>query len=124
MTAIGSDGLPPGTGGRPHPRTFATFPRVLGRYVRESGLLTLEEAIRRATSLPARIFGLRDRGRIERGAAADLVTFDPSTIADHATYDDPVLTVFRTAEWIPPAYRQAYLEGAARVLGREALRDC
>lgn len=41
-----------------------------------------------------------------------------------ATYDDPVLTVFRTAEWIPPAYRQAYLEGAARVLGREALRDC
>lgn len=90
MTAIGSDGLPPGTGGRPHPRTFATFPRVLGRYVRESGLLTLEEAIRRATSLPARIFGLRDRGRIERGAAADLVTFDPSTILDHATYDDPV----------------------------------
>ncbi|WP_109471558.1 N-acyl-D-amino-acid deacylase family protein [Ornithinimicrobium cavernae] len=89
MTAIGSDGLPPGTGGRPHPRTFGTFPRVLGHYVRDEQVLTLEEAVRRMTSLPADIFGLRDRGRISRHAAADLVTFDPDRIVDEATYDDP-----------------------------------
>lgn len=91
MTAIGSDGLPPGTGGRPHPRTFGTFPRVLGGYVREQGLLSLEEAVRRMTSLPAQIFGLADRGRIHRGAAADLVTFDADTITDRATYEDPAV---------------------------------
>lgn len=89
MTAIGSDGLPPGTGGRPHPRTFGTFPRVLGRYVRDEQLLGLEEAVRRMTSLPAQIFGLSDRGSIRRGAAADLVTFDADTIKDHATYEQP-----------------------------------
>lgn len=89
LTAIGSDGLPPGTGGRPHPRTFGTFPRVLGHYARDEGLMELPEAVRRMTSLPADIFGLRDRGRIRRGAVADLVTFDPETVIDRSTYDEP-----------------------------------
>lgn len=88
-TTIGSDGLPPGTGGRPHPRTFGTFPRVLGHYVRQEGLLALEEAVRRMTSLPADIFGLTDRGRLRRGAVADIVTFDPQEVGDRATYEDP-----------------------------------
>lgn len=89
MTAIGSDGLPPGTGGRPHPRTFGTFPRVLGRYVRDEHLITLEEAVRRMTSLAADIFGLPGRGRIQRGAVADLVSFDADRVVDRATYEDP-----------------------------------
>lgn len=89
LTAIGSDGLPPGTGGRPHPRTFGTFPRVLGHYARDLGLFTMEEAIRRMTQLPAQIFGLADRGVIRRGAAADLVVFNPQTVVDTATYEEP-----------------------------------
>lgn len=89
LTAIGSDGLPPGTGGRPHPRTFGTFPRVLGHYARDAGLMTMEEAVRRMTQLPAHIFGLTDRGTIRRGAVADLVTFDPASVIDTATYEHP-----------------------------------
>lgn len=89
LTAIGSDGLPPGTGGRPHPRTFGTFPRVLGHYARDEGVMSLEDAVRRMTQLPAQIFGLTDRGVIRRGAAADLVTFDPAAIIDTATYAEP-----------------------------------
>ena len=85
---IGSDGLPSPTG-KPHPRLYGTFPRVLGHYVREEGLLPLEEAVRRMTSLPADKFRLADRGRLEEGAWADIVVFDPQTIADIATYDDP-----------------------------------
>lgn len=90
FTAIGSDGLPPGTGGRPHPRTYGTFPRILGHYARDEGLMTVEEAVRRITQLPAEIFGITDRGVIRRGAVADLVTFDPTTITDTATYQDPI----------------------------------
>ena len=84
---IGSDGLPllP----HPHPRLWGTFPRVLGRYVRELGLVGLEEAVRRMASLPARTFGLADRGVVRQGAAADLVIFDPATVVDRATYEDP-----------------------------------
>ena len=85
---IGSDGLPSPTG-KPHPRLYGTFARVLGHYVREEGLLSLEEAVRRMTSLPADKFRLAKRGRVENGAWADLVVFDPQTIADVATYDDP-----------------------------------
>lgn len=90
LTAIGSDGLPPGTGGKPHPRTYGTFPRVLGHYAREEGLMTIEEAVRRMTQLPAEIFGIADRGVIRKGAVADLVTFDPKSVIDTATYQDPV----------------------------------
>ena len=87
-TMIGSDGLPT-LKGKPHPRLYGTFPRVLGRYVRELKLLSLEEAIHRMTGLPARKFGLSDRGIVREGAFADLVIFDPPVIEDMATYEDP-----------------------------------
>jgi N-acyl-D-aspartate/D-glutamate deacylase len=77
-------------GGMPvHPRNYGTFPRVLGRYVRDEGLLTLEAAVRTMTSLPAERFGLDGRGRIVEGAAADLVVFDPATVADAASFERP-----------------------------------
>jgi N-acyl-D-aspartate/D-glutamate deacylase len=85
---VGSDGIPD-LRGRPHPRLFGTFPRVLGRYVRERGTLGLAEAVRRMTSLSAETFGLVERGRVRAGFWADLVLFDPATIVDTATYDDP-----------------------------------
>ena len=85
---VGSDGIPD-LSGMPHPRLFGTFPRVLGRYVRERKLLSLEAAVRRMTSLPARVFGLVDRGVVREGAWADLVLFDPASIEDAATYDEP-----------------------------------
>ena len=85
---VGSDGIPD-LRGRPHPRLFGTFPRILGRYVRERHTLELEEAVRRMTSLAAETFGIVDRGRIQEGYWADLVLFDPETIVDTATYDDP-----------------------------------
>lgn len=75
--------------GVPHPRTFGTFPRIFGRFVRERETLDLAQAVRRMTSLPAEIFGLRDRGSIEPGKFADLVLFDPKRIRDRATYEDP-----------------------------------
>lgn len=85
---VGSDGIPD-LRGQPHPRLFGTFPRVLGRYVRERGTLSLEEAVRRMTSLSAETFGMVDRGRIREGFWADLVLFNPETVRDTATYDDP-----------------------------------
>jgi N-acyl-D-aspartate/D-glutamate deacylase len=90
-TAIASDGwIMDATGsGHPHPRNFGTFPRVLGHYARDLGILTLSEAIRRMTSLPASRLGLFDRGTIKPGAIADLVVLNPTTIADRSTYDDP-----------------------------------
>jgi N-acyl-D-amino-acid deacylase len=73
----------------PHPRTYGTFPRVLGEYVREQEILTLPEAIRKMTSLPAQRIGLKDRGALAPGKKADLVLFDAAMIADRATYQDP-----------------------------------
>jgi len=90
LTMIGSDGLPPGGGGKPHPRMWGTFPRVLSHYVRERGILTLEDAVRKMTSLPAARFGLQGRGEVRPGAVADLVVFDRETVHDPADYDDPV----------------------------------
>jgi N-acyl-D-amino-acid deacylase len=87
MTMIGSDGVP--APGKPHPRLWGTFPRVLGRYAREHGVLSFTEAVRRMTSLPASMFGLTDRGTVREGAFADLVVLDPTTIADVATYREP-----------------------------------
>jgi dihydroorotase/N-acyl-D-amino-acid deacylase len=89
-TMIGSDGLPPGVGGKPHPRLYGTFPRVLARYVRQRGTLDLATAVHKMTGLPADTFGLTGRGRIAPGQIADLVAFDPDTIADHCDYRDPV----------------------------------
>ncbi|MGI9328589.1 MAG: N-acyl-D-amino-acid deacylase family protein [Pseudomonadales bacterium] len=88
---VGSDGIPD-LRGRPHPRLFGTFPRVLGRYVRERGLLSLTEAVRRMTSLPAQLFGMVERGQLSEGYWADLVLFDPQQIRDTATYDEPQQT--------------------------------
>ena len=85
-TMIGSDGVP--AGAKPHPRLYGTFPRVLGRYVRD-GVLDLATAVHRMTGMPAARFRLADRGVIRPGAYADLVVFDPSHIEDTATYDDP-----------------------------------
>ena len=72
-----------------HPRSYGTFPRVLGHYVRERRVLTLAQAIRKMTSLPAERLGLRDRGRLRPGFAADLVLFDPATVRDRATFEHP-----------------------------------
>ena len=85
---VSSDG---GIGAR-HPRGAGSYPRVLGRYVRESRWLTLPEAIRKMTSLPAQRFKLRDRGLIRAGFKADLVVFDPDRIIDRATFQQPQLT--------------------------------
>jgi N-acyl-D-amino-acid deacylase len=84
---IGSDGMPHDQ--RPHPRQWGTFPRVLGHYARDRGLFTIEEAVRRMTGLPAKTFGIADRGEIRIGAFADLVLFDETRIRDCATFDDP-----------------------------------
>ena len=89
-TAFGSDGGIREFGlGKPHPRSYGTNARVLARYVREKHVLTLEDAIRRMTSLPARTFSLKDRGLIKSGMAADLVLFDPARVEDKATFSDP-----------------------------------
>ncbi len=88
LMMVGSDGIPD-LRGQPHPRLFGTFPRVLGRYVRERGVLALGEAVRRMTSLSCDRFGLVDRGRVVEGGWADLVLLDETTVIDRATYDDP-----------------------------------
>ncbi len=87
---IGSDGLPHDA--HPHPRLWGTFPRVLGHYAREQKLFPLEQAVRRMTSVPASVFGLKDRGTLREGAYADLVVFDPDAIIDAATFESPTVT--------------------------------
>jgi N-acyl-D-aspartate/D-glutamate deacylase len=92
--SIGSDGSALATEGplrrgNPHPRNFGTFPRVLGVYVRERGLLTLEDAVRKMTSLNAAKLGIADRGTVRAGAFADLCLFDPEIVIDRSTYSDP-----------------------------------
>jgi N-acyl-D-amino-acid deacylase len=94
FVAIGSDSMgasPHGILGKssPHPRCYGTFPRVLGRYAREEKVLTLEEAIKKMTSLSAERFSLTDRGVIREGAWADIVLFDAQVVSDKATYTDP-----------------------------------
>jgi N-acyl-D-amino-acid deacylase len=91
---IGSDAVAisptgPDSSGRPHPRSYGTFVRILSRYVRDQGVLSYEEAIRRMTALPARRIGLTDRGQIREGFVADIVVFDPSEIAETATFAAP-----------------------------------
>jgi N-acyl-D-amino-acid deacylase len=80
---------PPFTDAQPHPRAYGSFARILGKYVRDEEVLTLEEAIRRLTSFPAENLGLEHRGLLEPGYFADLVVFDPATISDHATFEAP-----------------------------------
>ncbi|MDP2859732.1 MAG: D-aminoacylase [Bacillota bacterium] len=86
-SAIAAEG--PLARGKPHPRSFGTFVRVLGHYVREKKTITLEEAVRKMTSFPAERMRLYDRGLIRPGMKADLVVFDPETVSDNATYTDP-----------------------------------
>jgi len=90
--------------GIPHPRAFGTFPRAVGRYSRRRRIYELAEGVRRATSLPASIFGLRERGRIEEGAYADLLVFDDQTLIDRATYEEPCR--------FPEGIRDVYVNGA------------
>lgn len=121
LAMIGSDGLPHDQ--VPHPRLWGTFPRVLGHYVRNRKLFSLEEAIHRMTGLTARRFGLAGRGAVEVGAYADLVLFDADAIIDRATFDDPtapaegVHTVFVNGEIV---FDQGQATGArpGRVLRR------
>ncbi|MFP4647059.1 MAG: N-acyl-D-amino-acid deacylase family protein, partial [Candidatus Acetothermia bacterium] len=93
-TMVGTDGraLSP-TGvfaqGKTHPRAYGTYPRILGKYVRENQVLSLSEAIRKMTSLPAQKLGLKNRGCLKEGFKADLVIFNPSTVMDSSTYQDP-----------------------------------
>ena len=102
---IGSDGIP--LPGKPHPRWAGTFARVLGPYRRDQRLFDLATAIRKMTGLPAERFGLRDRGWLARGRAADVVVFDPDTIGDQATFEQPLS---------PPAgVRHVFVNGTAVV---------
>ena len=86
---VGSDGLP--NDAHPHPRLWGSFTRVLGRYVREAQLMSLEAAVARMTALPASVFGLQGRGRLEEGAWADVAVFDADTVQDRATWESPTL---------------------------------
>jgi N-acyl-D-aspartate/D-glutamate deacylase len=92
-----------------HPRCFGTFPRVLGRYVREEKILSLEEAVRKMTSLPAKKFGIPERGVLEKGRIADITVFDPEVVSDKATVENP----------------HQYSEGIEQVIigGKFALQD-
>ena len=85
---VGSDGVPT-LDGTPHPRLYGTFARVIGRYARDLGLLTIEQAVHKMTGRPAQVFGLADRGFIRPGAIADLVLFDPREIVDRGTFEEP-----------------------------------
>ncbi len=107
-TMIGSDGIPT-LEGKPHPRLYGTFARVLGRYARDEKLFPLAEAIHRMTGFAATKFGLRDRGMVKEGACADLVLFDPRRIIDCGTFEDPHR---------PPAGIEAvYVNGVKAIAG-------
>lgn len=107
---IGSDGNIAQADNTGHPRSFGTFPRVLGLYVREKQILEWEEAIRKMTSAPAAMLGLHDRGLLLQGMAADIVVFDPATVTDQATYEYPSL---------PPAGIPYVLVNGTLVIDRE-----
>ena len=94
LAMVGSDGnavAPDGVfAGEPlHPRFYGTYPRILGRYVRDQSLMSLETAVNKMTGMPAERLGLRDRGRIEEGSVADMVVFDPASVIDRATFEEP-----------------------------------
>ncbi len=95
--------------GVPHPRTYGTFPRVFGRYVRQRRVFDTAEAVRRMTSLPAQAFGLHERGTIGPGMHADLVVFDPERVVDRATYEQPFAP--------PEGIRDVYVNGRAVLRG-------
>jgi len=126
--AIGSDSSArcfdgPTRSGKPHPRTFGTFPRFIGKYVRDEKLMPLSGAVYKSTMLPAAIFGLKDRGQLKNGMFADITIFDPSSIKDSATFESP----YQNPSGIPyvlvngtPAVWEGRVTGArsGRVLAR------
>jgi N-acyl-D-amino-acid deacylase len=87
LQMFGTDGIP--TTGKTHPRTLGSYPRILSKFVKEESVLTVQDAVRRMTSFPASRVGLRDRGIVTEGLAADLVVFDHRRIKDRATFDEP-----------------------------------
>jgi N-acyl-D-amino-acid deacylase len=105
-TMIGSDGIP-SLDGKPHPRLYGTFPRVLGRYAREAGLFPMAEAIHRMTGFPATKFRLAERGFVREGLFADLVVFDPQRVRDTATFGEP--------HRFPLGIRHVFVNGVAVV---------
>jgi N-acyl-D-amino-acid deacylase len=107
-TMIGSDGIPT-LEGKPHPRLYGTFARVLGRYARDEGLFSMAEAVHRMTGFAAAKFRLADRGVVRAGALADLVLFDPATIIDRGTFEDP--------KRAPEGIRAVFVNGALAVDG-------
>lgn len=118
---IGSDGL---LGGEPHPRAYGSYPRILGKYVREEKVTTLEDMVRRMTSQPARIIGLQDRGILREGLKADIVVFNPDTVIDHATFENSrqyntgIEYVIVNGEIVIDGER-AFQEPAGKVIKRE-----
>jgi N-acyl-D-aspartate/D-glutamate deacylase len=112
LTMIGSDGLPHDK--HPHPRLWGTFPRILGHYVRDVRLFSLENAIHKMTGLTASRFGLADRGLLREGYAADLVLFDAEKVRDTATYEHPI----RAAEGINAVYVNGQLASEGARAGR------
>lgn len=105
-TMIGSDGLPT-LEGKPHPRLYGTFARVLGHYARDEHVLSMAEAIHRMTGMPAKKFGLAGRGELRAGAIADLVLFDPERVIDRGTFEDPKQT--------PAGISRVYVNGRLTV---------
>ncbi len=105
-----TDGL---LGGKPHPRLYGAFPRILGHYCRDLGILDLEEAIRKMTSAPAARLGLKDRGLVRPGMKADLVVFDPEAIIDTSTYEEP--------RRHPKGIRNVFVNGSEAVREGQAL---
>lgn len=117
FTMIGSDGVAHDpirdhTADRTHPRSYGTFPRVLGEYVRKRGVLTFEEAVRRMTSLPAQRLRLTDRGALKTGMKADLVLLTPGQVADSATFDEP--------HQYPAGIHSVYVNGTLAFAGGES----
>ncbi|AOZ03332.1 D-aminoacylase [Cupriavidus sp. USMAHM13] len=123
LAMIGSDGV--NDQPQPHPRLWGTFPRVLGRYARDLGLMPLERAVHKMTGLPAQRFGLQRRGLLREGWFADITVFDPATVRDNATYENPalpssgILHVFTNGR---PVWEDSVPTGqrAGRLLGRGA----
>jgi N-acyl-D-amino-acid deacylase len=118
LQMVGTDSGASGTTGfmrrgKPHPRGYGTYPRVLGRYVRESRALTLEEAIRKMTSFPAQRFGLQSRGLLKPGMVADIVVINPDTVVDTATYQEP--------HQLPKGIEYVMVNGEITVLSSEPL---
>lgn len=99
-----TDGL---LGGTPHPRVYGAFPRVLGKYVREEKVIPLHEAVYKMTGRPASVFGIKDRGQLKPGYAADVVVFDPETIIDKGTFEEP--------RQYPDGIKHVFVNGKAAV---------